>query len=184
MAMRGLKPAVMSSFIGKNTAQNLTDAIPGTMLSAKNVMILADNQVRRAPGYTLVKKIGTGPIYAEYDFERNVDQAQFLFTHSGSQLIVSAMDGTNQVVLSEGETSTPYQFVQNSFNCYASNGVNAWRFVDNAGVLTKYNWGIAAPASALAISLSAGTLTLTFGRTYVYCGVSKYTDSLGIERVH
>ncbi len=184
MAIRGLTPAVMSSFIGKNTAQNLTDAIPGTLLSAKNVLILADNQIRRAPGYTLVAKIGNGPIYSQDDFERNVDQAQFLLTHSGSQLIVSGMDGSNQRVLSNGETAEPFQFVHNAFNCYASNGVNAYRFVDNAGVLTKYQWGISAPASAPAISVSAGTLTLTFGRMYVYCYVSKYTDSLGIQRVH
>ncbi len=184
MAIKNLTPAVMSTFIGKNTSQNLTDAVPGTMLSAKNIMVLADNQVRRAPGYTLVSKIGAGPVLSGYDFERNVDQKQFLFTHSGTQLIVSSIDGSNQVVLSNGESTTQaFQFVQNSFICYASNGINAYRFVDNAGVLTKYKWGISAPLTAPAISLSPGTLTLAFGRTYVYCYVSKYTDSLGIQRI-
>jgi hypothetical protein len=76
MAIRGLTPAVMSAFTGKNTSQNLTDATPGTMLSAKNVMVLSDNQIRRAPGYTLVAKIGEGPISNQYKFERNVDQAE------------------------------------------------------------------------------------------------------------
>lgn len=184
MAIKGLTPATMSSFMGKNTSQNLTDAIPGTLLSAKNMLVLADNQLRRAPGYTLVSKIGTGPIYSQFDFERNVDQKQFLMTQSGSQLIVSNIDGSNQVVLSDGESSAEYMWVQNSFNCYGSNGVNAWRFVDNAGILTKYQWGISAPATAPAISLSPGTLTLTFGRTYVYCYVSIYTDSIGVQRVH
>lgn len=183
MAIRGLTPAVMSAFTGKNSSQNLTDANPSTLLSAKNMMVLSDNQLRRAPGYTLLAKIGTGPIYNQYNFERNVDQAQFLFTHSGSQIIVSNIDGTNQRVLSGGETSEPFMFVQNSFICYASNGVNAYRFVDNNGVLTRYQWGINAPRTAPAISLSPGTLTLTFGRTYVYCYVSKYTDILGIQRV-
>jgi hypothetical protein len=173
----------MTAFTGKNTAQNLTDATPGTLLSAKNIMILADNQVRRAPGYTLVAKIGPGPVYSQFDFERNVDAKQFLMTHSGPQLIVSNMDGSNQVVLSTGESSVPFQFVQNSFICYASNGVNAYRFVDVAGVLTKYTWGIIAPATAPTISLSPGTLTLAFGRRYVVCNVSKYTDSLGVQRV-
>lgn len=184
MAIKGLTPAPMTSFVGKNTAQNLTDAIPGTMLSAENVMILADNQVRKAPGYTLVAQIGTGPIRSQFKFERNVDQEEFLFTQSGSQLIVSDMSGGNQVVLSDGESTDEFMWVQNSFNAYASNGKNAYRFVDNAGTLTKYKWGIAAPTSAPSISLSAGTLTLTFGRTYVYCYVSKYTDSLDIERIH
>ena len=184
MAIRNLADAVMSAFIGKNTAQNLTAAATGTLLSAKNVMILADQQLRRAPGYTLVAPIGSGPILNQFDFERNVDQKQFLMTHSGSEIIASAADGSNQQVLSTGESTTAaFQFVQNSFICYASNGINAYRFVDNAGVLTKYNWGIAAPLTAPAISLSPGTLTLTFGRTYVYCYVSKYTDSLGVQRV-
>jgi hypothetical protein len=183
MAIRNLTPAVMSAFNGKNTTQNLTDAVPGTMLSAKNIMVLADNQVRRAPGYTLVARIGPGPVVSQYDFERNVDQRQFLMTHSGDQIIASGMDGSNQQVLSTGESSAAFQFVQNSFTCYASNGINAYRFVDNAGVLTKYKWGIDAPLTAPSISLSPGTLTLAFGRQYVYCYVSKYTDSLGIERV-
>jgi hypothetical protein len=184
MAIRNLQSAPMTQFTGKNTADNLTDATPGTMLSAKNVMILADNQVRRAPGYTLVKNIGTGPVYSQFDFERNVDQKQFLLTHSGSQLIVSNIDGTSQVVLSSGESSAPFMFVQNSFNCYASNGVNAYRFYDNAGVLTKGQWGLTASASAANLSLTAGTLTLTFGRRYCYSPVSKYTDSIGVQRVH
>jgi hypothetical protein len=173
----------MSAFSGKNTSQNLTDAVPGTLLSAKNMLVLADNQLRRAPGYTLVKAIGPGPVRSQYNFERDVDQKQFLFTHSGSRLIVSDINGANQVVLSISETDTPFQFVKNAFICYASNGKNAYRFVDNAGVLTKYQWGISAPPTAPAISLSPGTLTLTFGRQYVFCYVSKYTDSLGIQRI-
>jgi hypothetical protein len=194
VAIRGLKPATITQFLGKNTAQNMTDATDGTLLSAVNVMILADNQMRRAPGYTLVAKVGTGPIYSTFDFERNVDGAQFVFVHSGASLYVMNADGTNIRQLSTGETSEPFVFVQNSFICYASNGVNAYRFVDfggsivpgfvAAGVLTRYQWGINAPLTAPAISLSAGALTLTWGRNYVLCFVSQYTDSLGIVRVH
>jgi len=183
MAIKGLTPAPISAFTGKNTAQNLTDETAGSLLSAKNVLILADNQIRRAPGYTLVAKIGTGPIYSQFAFERDVDQKVFLLTHSGTQLIVSAMDGSNQQVLSNGENSTPYQFVKNAFICYASNGTNAYRFVDNNGNFQLYNWGMNPSPTAPAISLSPGTLTLTFGRQYVYAPVSKYTDSLGIQRV-
>lgn len=185
MAIKNLTPATMSSFMGKNTSQNLTDAIPGTLLSAKNIMVLADNQIRRAPGYTLLQTVGTGPILNSFDFERNVDQKQFVFVQSGTSIYAMQADGTGLTELSTGEDPDAiFMFVQNSFICYASNGINAWRFVDNAGVLTKYQWGISAPAEAPAISLSAGTLTLTFGRTYVYSYVSIYTDSLGIQRVH
>lgn len=185
MAIKGLTPATMSAFMGKNTSQNLTDAIPGTLLSAKNIMVLADNQLRRAPGYTLLQTVGTGPVLSTYDFERNVDQKQFVFVQSGTSIYAMQADGSGLQELSTGEDPTAeFMFVQNSFICYASNGIKAYRFVDNAGTLTKYNWGIAAPATAPAISLSPGTLTLTFGRTYVYCYVSIYTDSLSIQRVH
>lgn len=183
MAIRGLTPATVSSFTGKNTAQNLTDAAAGTLLSAKNVLILADNQMRKAPGYTLVAKVGAGPIWAIYNFERNVDGAQFILVHSGSELYWMNADGTGVTRLSTGEAAEPHMFVQNAFIAYCSNGVTAWRFVDNAGVLTRYQWGISGPLTAPAISLSAGALTLTYGRQYVFSYVSKYTDSLGIQRV-
>lgn len=184
MAIRNLKPATVTQFLGKNTAQNLSDAAVGTMLSAFDVMVLGDNQVRRAPGYTLVKSaLGVGEVYAIYDFQRTVDSAQFVIVHVGSQIFAMQADGSGVTLLVSGQTSTPFMFVENAFICYASNGVEAYRFVDNAGTLTAYAWGIDAPSSAPSIALFAGTLTLTYGRRYVYCGVSKYTDSLGIERV-
>lgn len=184
MSIRGLTPATITDFTGKNTAQNMTEAASGTLLSATNVMILADSQMRRAPGYTLVAKVGAGPIRAIYDFERNVDGAQFVLVHSGSELYWMKADGTSVVKISTGENAEPFMFVQNSFIAYASNGVKAYRFVDVAGVLTMYQWGITSPLTAPAIALSAGTLTLNNGKQYVFCYVAKYTDSLGIQRVH
>lgn len=184
MAIRGLTPEPMSTFIGKNTSQNLTDATPGTLLSAKNILILADNQLRRAPGYTFLQKLGAGPVLSSFDFERNVDQKQFVFVQSGTRLFAMQADGSQVQEFPDDEDATvAFQWVQNSFICYASNGFKAYRFVDNNGILTKYNWGIDAPPTAPAISLSPGTLTLAFGRQYVYSYVSKYTDSLGIQRV-
>lgn len=184
MAIRNLQAGVLSAFIGKNTAQNPTDAALGTLSSAKNALVLNDGMIRRAPGYTKVTQIGSSKVIAIGDFERNVDSAHFVFVQTADGKITAMQpDGTGQVTLSTGESAAPFQFVQNAFICYASNGVNAYRFVDNAGVLTKYNWGMAASSSAPAISLSAGTLTLTWGRRYVYCPVSKYTDSLNIQRV-
>jgi hypothetical protein len=185
MPIKNLNQASLSAFKGKNTLQNLADESASTLLSAKNVLVLADNQMRRVPGYTQVtQSVGGLPVYSIYDFARTVDGVQTVFVHAGPNIIAMNADGTNQRILSTLETSTPHVFVQNSFNCYSSNGKTSYRYVDNAGTLTRYQWGIDAPASAPAVALSAGTLTLTWGRTYVYCFVSKYTDSLGIERVH
>lgn len=184
MAIRNLKSAVMSAWTGKNTNQNLTDAIPGTLLSAKNMLVLADNQLRRSPGYTKVTQIGTAQIRAIAEFERTVDARQFVFVQTGDQIVAMQSDGSNQQSFSAGsQPSKPFQFVSNAFICYASNGVDAFRFVDSTGTLTQYKWGMDGSTNAADISLSPGTLTLNWGRRYVYCPVSKYTDSLGIERI-
>jgi hypothetical protein len=177
-----LKQDGIAEFQGKKITVNLAESEAGTLLSAKNVMVLSDSQLRRAPGYTLVTQIGPGPINAVWDFQRDVDNTQFVFVQSGAQIWVMNADGTSPRQLTSGETGT-HQFVSNSFIAYSSDGTNAWRYVDVGGVLTKYKWGITAPITAPAISKSAGTLTLTYGRRYVYCYVSKYTDSLGIQRV-
>lgn len=179
--IRGLKPSTVTKFIGKKTSANLTDGENGVLLSAKNLLIDQDQQLRRAPGYTLVKTVG-GAGQNGHDFQRDVDQKQFVIVQAGGNIYAMNPDGSGQVTLSSGETGT-HHFVQNSFALYSSDGYNAWRYVDKGGDLTRYKWGIAAPATAPAISISAGTLTLTYGRTYVYCYVSKYTDSLGIQRV-
>lgn len=177
-----LKQDGITKFIGKQTTVNLTDAQPGMLLAAKNVLILSDGQLRRAPGYSKLATVGTGPIKTIYDFQRNVDQKQYVFVQSGGEIYAMNADGSGKTLLSTGEAGT-HQFVCNSFIAYSSDGTNAWRYVDKAGTLTKYHWGITAPIAAPAESLSAGTLTLNYGRRYVFCYVSKYTDSLGIERV-
>lgn len=180
--IKGLKQDGISQFTGKAVTRNLTESNPGSLLSAKNVLILSDGQLRRAPGYTLVTQVGAGRIKAFYDFQRNVDQHQIVFVESGGEIYYMNADGSGLTLISSGETGT-HQWVSTSFAAYSSDGHNAWRYVDKGGVLTKYKWGITAPTTAPAISLSAGTLTLTYGRTYVYCFVSKYTDSLGIQRI-
>lgn len=185
MSIRGITPIPLSSFKGKNTLDNLSDEPANTLLSAKNVLVLADNQMRKAPGYTkVVANVGPGPVHTVYDFQRDVDGVQTVFVHSGQNIIAMNADGSNQRVMSTSETSEPHVFVQNAFNAYSSNGVTAYRYVDNAGVLTRYQWGINAPLTAADVALSGGTLTLIYGRQYVYCYVSKYTDSIGVERVH
>lgn len=182
MPIRGLKQDAITEFKGKVTACNLTTGDPGTLLAAKNVMILDDSQLRRCPGYTLVTNVG-GTVKAIADFQRDVDQKQFVMVQKGAIMLWMNADGSGQFGLLSGQT-VPHEFVKNAFALYSSDGVKAWRYVDvGDGKLTPYQWGITAPVTAPAIALSAGTLTLTYGRTYVYCFVAKYTDSLGIQRV-
>lgn len=190
MAIRGIKSFPIAAFSGKNTAVNLTAQAMGTLTAASNVMIMSDQQVRRAPGYTLVNSYfgSSNPIpgfgvSSIFDFQRSVDSKQFVFVQRGSILSVMQANGTASTIIANLSSSVPLMWSENAFIAYCSNGVDALRFVDKAGVLTAYKWGIVAPATAPAISISAGTLTLTYGRRYVRCYVSKYTDSLGIERV-
>ena len=180
--IRGLEQAVLADCTGKNTFKNLTAADPGSLLAAKNVMILDDKQLRRAPGYALLTNLAAAASKQTFHFSRSVDQKQFVMTQVGGNIYAMNADGTGKQLLSAGETGT-HQFVASSFICYSSDGHNAWRYVDVAGTLTKYKWGITPPPTAPSISTSAGTLTLTYGRTYVYCYVSRYTDSLGIQRL-
>jgi hypothetical protein len=85
--INGLNQATISAFKGKRTTVNLADAEPGTLLSAKNLLILSDGELRRAPGYALVAKVGSGPIKGKlYDFQRTVDQRQFVFVQSGGEI--------------------------------------------------------------------------------------------------
>lgn len=180
--IKGLEQPVIAEFSGKATFNNLAAGKPGSLLAATNVMILDDNLPRRAPGYTLVKAFGTGPVTQGYDFQRSVDNKQFVFTQSNGTIYAMNADGTGAVTLATGETA-PHQFVSNAFAAYSSNGVKAYRYVDVGGVLTRYNWGIQAPTTAPTVATGSGSLTLTYGRTYVVCYVSRYTDSLGIQRL-
>lgn len=183
MAIRGVKSFPIAAFSGKNTAVNLTAQAMGTLTAATNVMIMSDQQVRRAPGYTMVSPgVGVG-VSSEFDFQRSVDAKQFVFIQRGLQISVMQSDGTASSVVATLTDSTPLMWVENAFIAYASNGKDALRFVDNAGTITAYKWGIVAPTTAPSLSLSAGTLTLTYGRRYVRCFVSKYTDSTGVERM-
>ena len=179
--IRNLKDATITKFLGKKTFANLADAEAGTLLVAKNVMVTEEQRLRRAPGYTKVTSFA-GASQVTHDFQRDVDQKQFVIQQSGGSIYAMNPDGSGKITLSTGEAGT-HQFIQNAFALYSSDGHNAWRYVDKGGTLTKYKWGITAPTTAPALSISAGTLTLTYGRTYVYCYVSKYTDSLGIQRL-
>lgn len=181
--IRGETELPITGFSGKVLNQNLANMDPSSLLLANNVQILSDGVIRTSPGYTLVVALGAGPVAKEYDFQRTVDHKQFVIIQHGGTITAIYPDGSLHT-LSTGESSVPYSFVQNAFALYGSDGIRAWRFVDiGDGGLTKYKWGITPPATAPAISIgSASSLSLTFGRQYVYSYVSTYTDSLGIVR--
>ena len=184
--INGLTSGDVSRFTGKNLASNLTAMNSGDLLAAHNIQILNDGNVRRVPGYTLVSKVN-GSIQKLHDFQRDVDNKQFVIVQHNGALGWIPATGGDETQLSNGVVSTtvPMDFVQSDFILYGSDGVGAWRYVDKGGVLTQYQWGIDAPPAAPTIGISGtSTLTLVYGRQYVYCYVSYYTDSLGIERMH
>jgi hypothetical protein len=159
MAIRNLQTTAISDFIGKNTQQNLVESKPGVLNMAKNVMIQNDQQISKAPGYTKITTLGTGPIGDPYDFQRAVDGRQFAIIQSGDKIYSMNADGTGAALLASGEGANGFRFVNNAFACYGSDGVHAYRFVDTgSGGLTKYNWGIVGPAAAPTIATGAGTL--------------------------
>ena len=128
-----------------------------------------------------------------FDFQRDSDNAQFLLSQwqnaagTASQLVRSDVTGLiNPAVLSNAEDlNALFDFSSLDFACYTSNGIRAYRLVDVAGTLTRFNWGIAAPNAAptLVVANGAGVLNLTFGRQYMAAYVAKITDALGDTRI-
>jgi hypothetical protein len=179
----GLQETAFAAFVGKNTNANLAAMEPKWLLHAKNVMILGDGQPRKIPGYTLVKS-GLKPVIKQFDWQRDFDRRQFLIVQNGTVITAMGTDGSNPADIATGESSDKYDFVTNFFALLGSNGHNAWAWMDSGGTLTKYKWGISQPLTAPSVATSGGTLTLNFGRSYVYCGVRYVTDSQGNQRMH
>lgn len=192
--IQGLNTQVFSSFLGgRVTNRNLTEMTPEQALIASNVVFLGDKAVAKRPGYRLVRNLGLGKALKVFDFQRDSDNAQFLLSQAvnidgaASSLLASDVkDIAPAQVLSPAEDPAAlFTFSSLDFACYTSNGQAAYRLVDNAGVLTKYNWGIAAPNAAPTVTPAQGTglLNLQFGRQYMAAYVAKITDALGNTRV-
>ncbi len=187
MAIAGLVPTEFNSFIGKNTNDNAVKVGSEWLLSAKNVICQGDDTVKTCPGYTLVQQLtGGGNVVRILEWQRESDKQQFLIVQHGNILGAIRSDGSaNEVVLSSSEDPTQsFDLVSNYFAAYVNNGVNAYKLVDNAGVLTKYKWGIDAPLVAPTIASGGGALTLKFGRQYCFSYVSYITDSRGVKTMH
>jgi len=186
MAIRELQAKVWDSFRGgRYTRSNIAKISDDHLLVAAQLIFPGDGVMHKRPGYTLVKNVGFN-VQKIFDFRRHVDAQQMVVLAGSGQIGILGADGIaayRQIVAGE-DPAARWTFATNVFGLYGSNGINAYRFVDVAGVLTKYKWGIVAPAAAPTVALIAGGLTLTYGRQYAYSWVSKWTDAQGVTRVH
>ena len=173
--------------MGRVTEDNLTEMMPESLLLANNILILADKMPTKRPGYTLVQNLGSGPVLATFDYQRDVDLTQFLISQVAGQLVQSKVDGTGApLILSTGESTTKiYSFVVGSpFALYMANGVKMQGLFDSGGVNKLFAMGISAPLTAPTVALVAGTVTTTYGWQWAYCYVRKITDGSGVTRMH
>lgn len=171
---------------GRYTRNNLVKISDDHLLVANQLFFPGDAIAHKRPGYTLVQAgIGFNATRG-FDFQRQSDFKQFIIMAGGGKLAWMPAKGGAPVILSQGEDLTArWFFASNSFALYASNGINAYRFVDTGnGLLTKFNWGIQAPTVAPTIGTVAGSLSLVSGRQYAYSFVSKWTDAQGTQRIH
>jgi hypothetical protein len=171
---------------GRYTRNNLVKISDDHVLVANQIFFPGDGIAHKRPGYTLVKAgLGFSPV-SIFDFRRQSDGQQFVILAGGGKLAWCRADGTQLTQLSANEDpNAVWEFATNTFGLYGSNGINKYKFVDTGnGLLTKFNWGINAPAAAPNVAFGAGTLNLTYGRTYAFSYVSKWTDQLGTTRVH
>lgn len=192
--IQGLNVQVFSNFLGgRVTNRNLTEMTPEQSLLASNVVFLGDKAVAKRPGYTKVRNFGLDKGLKLFDFQRDSDNAQFLLSQvlNANKLASSllASDVKNiaaaQVLSSTEDAAALFAFSSLDFACYLSNGLAAYRLVDKAGTLTKYNWGIAAPTQApiFAVTQGGGLLNLAFGRQYMAAYVAYVTDAQGDTRI-
>ncbi len=169
---------------GKNTFTALTLTPLESSLIARDIAYSADGVIRKRPGYTQVASPLPGLATSLFDFQRQSDDTQRIFA-GGAGKLVSFTPAAPAVVtaLKDVDPDAIFQFVTSLWAAYFSNGLEALRYVNNAGQDVIYNNGIAAPAAAPTIAASGGTLNLQYGRQYCYCYVSILTDSMGTQRI-
>lgn len=181
----GLEQKIWANFTGgRYTRRNLLNISSDHVLIAKDIILTGDGVPHKRPGYTLVKALGW-EARKIFDFRRQSDFRQLIMLAGSGKLAYMNADGTGYTVLSSTEDANAiFDFQTNVFAAYCSNGIASWRLVDVNGTLTKWQWGISAPVAAPTVSIGSGTLNLTYGRQYVYCYVSKWTDSTGVARLN
>lgn len=189
MAIPNIKQKSYRDFRGgRVSALAETRFMPEYAIELTNCYQLGDGRTRRRNGYTLVTELGS-PVVRMFDWQRQIDQTQYLVAQYGVDLSLIAGPGTGSTtVLSSSESSSdPFFFCTNAFGLYGCNGVHAYSVYDVSGTPTLGSWGLPAPLTAPTIALSGtgtGTLTLTLGRQYVWCNVAKWTDGSGNSHIH
>lgn len=194
MAIASLTPTEFKDFSGgRVTNRNLAGGMSiEESLIASNVVFLGDAAVAKRNGYTKKLNLGQdGSVFSIFDFQRDSDSQQFFLvqqqqpTQNACSLFSIKAASLAQTSLSTTEDfNEEFAYAPLDYAAYLSNGLKSYRMVDNAGTNTLYKWGIAAPAAAPTVAVPGGVLTLTYGRQYVYCYVSKITDVLGVTRIH
>lgn len=169
---------------GRYTRNNVVKISDDHVLVANQIIFPGDGVAHKRPGYTLVKAVGFNAVRI-FDFRRQSDQQQFIILAGGGKISWMRADGSQLTQLSTGEDPTAvWDFATNTFGLYGSNGVKSYRFVDTGnGLLTKFNWGLQAPAAAPTLTFPGGTLSFVNGAQYAYSWVSKWTDAQGTLRI-
>lgn len=190
MAIANLGIKTFSDFGGgRQTNVNLAQMAENRALVAQNVFLMGDRVVHKRDGYTLLLQnswLADDP-QSMFSWQRDVDGKQMLVMVTGNNLWVvnsaGAQAGTT-ILNSSANNAQRFGFGRNAFGLYIANGLAALKIVNVSGVETAWHWGLPDPGAAPAVSKVAGTATLKYGRQYVWCWVSKWTDSLGTQRYH
>lgn len=186
MGIQGLAKKTFDNLRGgRMTTRNLTKMIPEAALVAKDIMFRGDGVARKRPGHIKVGTYSDGQaVHKLFDFERASDKTQHIVGHEGTKIVFSDTSLGSQTVLSSSElTTTRFNWATSSFGLFGSDGNNVYAEYNISSTETLVK-PITAPTTAPTVALSGGTLTLTYGRQYMFCYVAKWTDSLGNSYYH
>jgi hypothetical protein len=170
--------------LGRHTADNQATLPKEALLVARNV-IRQSGAIKPIPGYTKVQTLPLDMVERLYSFERQSDQKQLLVGTGKSKIALGSIDGsTVPTLLDKTQTSGDFDFVENAYALYMTNGVKQNKIINIAGVDTLTPWGLNPATTPPAIVIGGVGLTLQFGTRYVYCEVFQWTDDVGTLRYH
>lgn len=188
MAIANLGVKVFADFGGgRQTNVNLAQMADNRALIAQNVFLLGDRTVRKRNGYTvfLTNSIFADDPHSMFDWQRDVDGVQMLVLGTGNNLSVWYPSSNTLSTLSNSSNNGQrWAFGRNAFGLYLTNGLVSLKIVNVSGTETAWHWGLPDPGAAPGVAKVTGTGTLVYGRQYVWCWVSKWTDETGAARYH
>jgi hypothetical protein len=172
---------------GRQTNVNLATMAENRALMTQNVSLEGDGTVHKRDGYTsfLTSAYLADDPHSMFDWQRDSDGLQFLVMATGNNIwIWKPLTSSTPLLSSSGSNAQKFDFAGNAFSLYMNNGLVALKLVNVLGTETAYHWGLPDPVGAPTVAKVAGTATLKYGRQYVYCYVSKWTDAQGVARYH